>query len=129
MLDGTSSLLSGKGAHPPSLPRRPSLTLFFVALESRGEIQIYAPTAPGVFFELMKNESARPAQSHSLPPPPFFLFHPVRRHPPSPSLCSPEGKRGFSKPAQRTVLAPPPLWRSFIAARAGVRTPAVRRSR
>jgi len=67
MLDGTSSLLSGQGVHPPSLPR-PSLTPFFVALESRGEIQIYAPTAPGVFFELMKNESARPAQSHSLPP-------------------------------------------------------------
>lgn len=26
---------------------------------SRGEIQIYAPTVPGVFFELMKNESGR----------------------------------------------------------------------
>ena len=25
---------------------------------SHGEIQIYAPTAPGVFFELMKNESS-----------------------------------------------------------------------
>lgn len=33
----------------------------------RGEIQIYAPTAPGVFFELMKNESSR--QGSRLHPP------------------------------------------------------------
>lgn len=34
---------------------------------SRGEIQIYAPTAPGVFFELMKNESGRAALPLSSP--------------------------------------------------------------
>lgn len=33
---------------------------------SRGEIQIYEPTAPGVFFELMKNESGRAALSPPL---------------------------------------------------------------
>lgn len=33
----------------------------------RGEIQIYAPIAPGVFFELMKNESSR--QGSRLHPP------------------------------------------------------------
>jgi len=72
MLDGTFSLLSEEGVHPPSplvghlLPRS--------SLQSRGEIQIYAPTAPGVFFELMKNESARPAQFHSPPPPRRFFF-------------------------------------------------------
>jgi len=43
---------------------------------SRGEIQIYAPTAPGVFFELMKNESGRAALS-----PPPLLSPPAFRKP------------------------------------------------
>lgn len=34
---------------------------------SHGEIQIYAPTAPGVFFELMKNESSRGSRLLSKP--------------------------------------------------------------
>jgi len=54
--------------HPPPPPVR--LTSLG---SSRGEIQIYAPTAPGVFFELMKNESGRAARFHFLLL--FFFLH------------------------------------------------------
>lgn len=65
MLNGPSRLpppLPGTVPAPP--PRR-----------SHGEIQIYAPTAPGVFFELMKNESSRQgSRLHPIPPPRTTLF-------------------------------------------------------
>lgn len=87
MLHGTSRLLtrphSRNVRHPLSPSYPPSL---FSSRCSQGEIQIYAPTAPGVFFELMKNESsrARPSATPPLPflssrglppPPPSLLFH------------------------------------------------------
>lgn len=81
----TTTRGTSRGTPPPSLT---SLGC------SRGEIQIYAPTAPGVFFELMKNESGRAALPLSppllSPPPaisPFLLFArsfsqlPSLRHP------------------------------------------------
>lgn len=62
--------------HPASFPSLPFQEHSALPCR-RGEIQIYAPTAPGVFFELMKNESSRQRS---------------RLHPPSPSpqttLCS-----------------------------------------
>ena len=41
---------------------------------SHGEIQIYAPTAPGVFFELMKNESSHEGPDY----PPHPRLYPAR---------------------------------------------------
>lgn len=58
------------GYHPGA-PRniRHSFPARLTSLDcSRGEIQIYAPTAPGVFFELMKNESDRAVLPLSPPP-------------------------------------------------------------
>lgn len=87
MLHGTSRLLtrphSRNVRHPLSPSYPPSL---FSSRCSREEIQIYAPTAPGVFFELMKNESGRARPSPPLPflssrglPPPLLAFSPRAR--------------------------------------------------
>lgn len=63
MLNGTFRLVLQRNIRHLSSPFRPIRPLPLSC--SRGKIQIYAPTAPGVFFELMKNESARAVLSLS----------------------------------------------------------------
>lgn len=71
MLDGTSRLSPERTRGTSVTPAR--LTPFGC---SRGEIQIYAPTAPGVFFELMKNESGGALSPPPFPASPFPVFRP-----------------------------------------------------
>lgn len=61
-------MLNGPSRLPPPLPGT-----LPAPLPCR-EIQIYAPTAPGVFFELMKNESSRQGSRLHPPPPQTILF-------------------------------------------------------
>ena len=73
--------------HPASFPSLPFQEHSALPYR-RGEIQIYAPTAPGVFFELMKNESSRQRS---------------RLHPPSPNHPM---LAGFLPPSASPRLSP-----------------------